>query len=398
MDPAQICSDLVKIRSENPPGDTTDTTEYVRELLDSLGLRVEMVKGPDGHWNVLAGDRTKPLLLSGHLDVVPAQENNWTYPPFSGYNDGKHIWGRGTTDMKGGCAALIAAAARQIDAGKEFPAHFAFVCDEETGGKDGIRLLLRKHLLSPCDCLIAEPTPHLSPSVGQKGLLRLDISFKGIPGHGSLYPYEGKSAVEEAAEFIAWLKELNRREYPADSELRLLIENTTESLSTLFSIPDAGKVLRRISYNPGTIHGGTGVNVIAEECTLQLDLRLPWGISPETIVREIVERAGDAHVEEKSSCTASLTHTTSDLVRILSREIRKEYGAHARPIIQWAASDARFLRNAGFHVVDYGPGDVTTLHARDEKIAVAQLASASRIFEGVIDAYSSFTEKISSGP
>ena len=224
--------------------------------------------------------------------------------------------------------------------------------------------------------------------MGQKGLLRLDISFRGVPGHGSLYPYEGKSAVEEAAEFIAWLKELNRREYPADSELRVLIENTTESLSTLFSIPDAGKVLRRISYNPGTIHGGTGVNVIAEECTLQLDLRLPWGISPEMIAGEIVERAKDAHVEEKSSCTASLTHTTSDLVRILSREIHKEYGAPARPIIQWAASDARFLRNAGFHVVDYGPGDVTTLHARDEKVAVAQLASASRIFEGVIDAYS----------
>ncbi len=390
MDPAQICSDLVKIRSENPPGDTTDAAEYVRELLDRMGLPVEMVKGPDGHWNVLAGDRTQPLLLSGHLDVVPAQEDHWTYPPFSGYNDGEHIWGRGTTDMKGGCAAMIAAAARRIDAGKECPAHFAFVCDEETGGKYGIRLLLRKHLLSPCDCVIAEPTPHLSPSVGQKGLLRLDMSFKGIPGHGSLYPYEGKSAVEEAAELIAWLKELNSREYPVNEELRILIENTTTALSTLFSLPDAAKVLRRINYNPGTIHGGNGVNVIAEECTLQLDLRLPWGISPETITQEIEDRAGDAHIAVISSCTASLTHTTSDIVHILSREIQKEYGAPARPIIQWAASDARFLRNAGFHVVDYGPGEVTTLHARDEKVKVAQLASASRIFEGVLDAYLPF--------
>ena len=387
MDTAQICSDLVKIRSENPPGDTTDAAEYVRELLTSLGLPVEMVRGPDGHWNVLAGDRAQPLLFSGHLDVVPAQENHWTYPPFSGYNDGDHIWGRGATDMKGGCAAMIAAAARHIDAGEECPVHFAFVCDEETGGRYGIRLLLRKKLLSPCDCLIAEPTPHLSPSIGQKGLLRLDMSFKGVPVHGSLYPYDGRSAVEEAARFVTWLRELNSREYPANEELRILINNTTASISTIFSLPDAGKVLRRISYNPGTIHGGTGVNVVAEECTLQLDLRLPWGISPKTVTEEIRHQAQGADIDVVSSCTANLTHTDSAIVRILSHEIKKEYGAPARPIIQWAASDARFLRSAGFHVVDYGPGDVATLHARDEKVATAQLAAASRIFEGVIAAY-----------
>ena len=89
------------------------------------------------------------------------------------------VWGRGATDMKGGVASLLAALHTLIDCGKDITADCAFVCDEETGGENGVCFLLAKKLLHPSDCLIAEPTPVRNPCIGQKGLCRLEMKFSG---------------------------------------------------------------------------------------------------------------------------------------------------------------------------------------------------------------------------
>ena len=153
-----------------------------------------------GRCNLVTRGQKKPLLFCGHVDVVPALDEGWTHPPYSGIIEDGYVWGRGATDMKGGCAAILAACDMLVQESFELPATLAFVCDEETGGDSGIRHLIAHDLISPCDCLIAEPSPARHPCIGQKGLCRLDLKFAGTPGHGSLYPTIGVSAIMEAME------------------------------------------------------------------------------------------------------------------------------------------------------------------------------------------------------
>ena len=195
MDVAEICADLVKIRSENPPGGTIEVIEYIEEFLDRLGIRGMVTRNRDERCNLVVNNPDNRLLLCGHVDVVPALAEGWTHDPCSGDIDAEYVWGRGSTDMKGGCASILYALRQLADEGAEPSVNLAFVCDEETGGEFGVRYLLYRDLITPCDCVIAEPTPPLSPSIGQKGLCRLRLDFSGEPGHGSLYPHIGVSAV-----------------------------------------------------------------------------------------------------------------------------------------------------------------------------------------------------------
>ncbi|MDD4255432.1 MAG: M20/M25/M40 family metallo-hydrolase, partial [Methanofollis sp.] len=179
MDVSALCRDLVRIRSENPPGDTRDVADYIHTFLLESGIESVVVSRDGRRCNLIAPGRNPSLLLVGHLDVVPAIPAGWRHPPFEGVEEEGYIWGRGSSDMKGGCAALLTALRRVAGEGDAPSCQVVFVCDEETGGCHGMEYLLAKDVLRPCDTLIAEPTPRLSPCIGQKGLARLSLSFSG---------------------------------------------------------------------------------------------------------------------------------------------------------------------------------------------------------------------------
>jgi succinyl-diaminopimelate desuccinylase len=223
MDVARLASALVRIRSENPPGNTADLAMFIAEFLDALGVKTRIVPHPGGRDNLITTEPDPRLLLCGHIDVVPAIPDGWTHDPYSGEVADGYVWGRGATDMKGGCAALLIAYRDLIESGAEPKAQFAFVCDEETGGEYGIRSLLAENLLLPRDCLIAEPTPEMGLAVGQKGLYRIALTFRGKPGHSSLYPLVGKSAVMAAFDLVEYLRKVHARPFPVGEDLRPLI-------------------------------------------------------------------------------------------------------------------------------------------------------------------------------
>ncbi|HJK54869.1 MAG TPA: M20/M25/M40 family metallo-hydrolase, partial [Methanocorpusculum sp.] len=149
MDVVRICSELVKIKSENPPGDTTEVAQYIASLLDGLGIRSDITEGAPGHCNVVSREQNRALMLSGHMDVVPAMEEGWDIPPYAGVIDDTYVHGRGSTDMKGGCAAILTAVERAVNECSESPVSLAFVCDEEGGGRYGTRYLIEKRLIHP---------------------------------------------------------------------------------------------------------------------------------------------------------------------------------------------------------------------------------------------------------
>ncbi|MDD2788576.1 M20/M25/M40 family metallo-hydrolase, partial [Methanoculleus sp.] len=133
MDVARLTSSLIRIRSENPPGNTADVVAFITEFLNSIGVKSRVVAHPGGRENLITTGPDTRLLLCGHIDVVPSIPDDWTHDPHSGEIAGGYVWGRGATDMKGGCAALLAAYRDLVESGVEPKAQFAFVCDEETG-------------------------------------------------------------------------------------------------------------------------------------------------------------------------------------------------------------------------------------------------------------------------
>ncbi|MDD1676351.1 MAG: M20/M25/M40 family metallo-hydrolase [Methanomicrobiales archaeon] len=386
---ADLCAELIRIRSDNPPGDTAEVIEYISGYLDALGIDGTIVRRRGGRCNLVAGDVHAPLLFCGHVDVVPAIPAGWKFSPYSGTVADGYLYGRGASDMKGGCAAILAAVHTIVDTGDPLPAALAFVCDEETGGSHGIAYLVKKQLIHPSDCLIAEPTPPCTVVVGQKGLCRIDMDFQGTPGHGSLYPRIGVSAVMEAFKLLAHLRTIHEREYPVPEEISALIEASSVVLEEVFGVAEIQDILRRVTFNPGRILGGEKANIIAEHCRLELDIRIPWGCTGSEIVAEIRAVSPQATLRIVDSSEPNHTPLTAPIVATTCRQIERVYARAAVPIIQWAASDAKVLRTAGFSVVEYGPGEVTTLHGIDELVSVDALEAAAEVYCGIICSYAS---------
>jgi succinyl-diaminopimelate desuccinylase len=388
MHVSRICSDLVAIRSENPPGITEDAVEYIRDFLAGIGVSSEVCGNGNGLANLVARAEGRRLLFCGHVDVVPALSDGWTHSPFSGETDGTFVWGRGSTDMKGGCAAILAACKTLADTGSDIPANLAFVCDEETGGVNGIRYLLAHHKITACDCLIAEPSPTRHPCIGQKGLCRVSLVFNGTPAHGSLYPVVGVSAITEAMTFLAYMKELHHREFPVDPGMKNILAQSSGVLEQEFHITGIRDVLTRLTYNPGVIRGGEKSNVVAQRCELDLEMRVPFGCSIPDLLAEIRAHAPNATVTPHETHVPSSTDPASPLVSITCEELKRVYGGTVFPIVQWAASDARHLRREGFRVIEYGPGEIATLHAVNERVRIDSLERAADIYKGIMQKYS----------
>jgi succinyl-diaminopimelate desuccinylase len=387
MDVGRICSELVAIKSENPPGRTVEVIEYIREYLAGLGIGSNITGRKKGYSNLLTTGTGSRLLFCGHVDVVPALDYGWTYPPFSGAVQDGFVWGRGATDMKGGCASILAALHMLVDRENEITATCAFVCDEETGGENGIRYLLAKKMLSPSDCLIAEPSPVKNPSIGQKGLCRLGMKFSGTPAHGSLYPAVGVSAVMEAVSLLEYVKGLHDLEYPVDDWIAEMIDKSSGVLESEFRIHNVSEVLKKLMYNPGVIKGGEKSNVVAQHCELDLELRVPWGCSIPDLISGITSHAPHAKIISQTTHDPSMTDPSCRLVTITCNEVERVHGGPVFPIVQWAASDARHLRLCGFNVIEYGPGEISTLHAVNERVSIDHLEKASAVYAGIMKAY-----------
>ena len=384
---AHLTSQLVAIHTENPPGDTSDCAEFVRNQLQAIGLDPQVSIGAPGRANVIAHGSGAALLFCGHLEVGPADGRNWSCDPTGGEISDGYVWGRGATDMKGGCAAIIAACAAAANRGNELEQiGVAFVADEETGG-GGIQHLIKGALISPCDCLIAEPTPEGSPCLGQKGLVRARFSFSGEPGHASLYPARGISAVMEAVRLIEHVQSLHEREFDPGPRLEPIIANSERVLEEVLAIPGSGPILRRLSYNPGRIEGGEKANIVAERCDLELDLRLPWGCDPRQLMADLQAHAPRASAECLSSSAPSFTDPNQPIVEQICAAIESVRKRPAIPIVQWAASDARALRLAGFPTVEYGPGDLSCIHGLNERVPVRALEESVSIYSHLVDAY-----------
>ena len=195
--PLVLCSRLVQIPSENPPGDTSVLASFIRDYLASLRIPVEWHEPMAGRPNLVAtlGSGSPNLVLSGHLDEFPAGPG-WTRPPFSGAIEDGRVWGRGAGDMKAGLAVAltIASLVRELEVPLAGRLTLAFASDEETGGTWGTQWLLDNVAAVRGDaCLIGESSGTWSAGIGEKGVLWLRLRASGVSGHAAYQ--QGTSAV-----------------------------------------------------------------------------------------------------------------------------------------------------------------------------------------------------------
>ncbi|UUY10281.1 acetylornithine deacetylase [Pseudomonas sp. J452] len=341
--------------------------EFVRDYLNDLGVACELDYNAErSKANLFAtigpSDRGG-VVLSGHTDVVPADGQAWTLPPFElTERDGK-LYGRGTADMKGYIACMLAAVPLFLNSKLRLPLHLALSYDEEVGCL-GVRSLLaelqrRPH--QPLLCIIGEPT-ELKPVLGHKGKLAMRCQVHGAACH-SAYAPQGVNAIEYAARLIGKLGEIGQR--------LAAPEHHDERFDPPYS-----------TVQTGLISGGRALNIVPAECQFDFEVRALPAADPQQIAAELqdyAERELLPQMRERSADTAIRFQPLSaypglatdphseaaELLALLSGS--REFSTVAY------GTEGGLFHQAGIPTVVCGPGSMEQGHKPDEFVSQQQL-------------------------
>ena len=368
---------LVRISTENPPGNEKAAAQFLKALLAKMGLKTKTVLSPKGRWNIVAerrwGKGGRTLIFNGHLDVVPAgNPSQWKYPPFEGKLSKGRIYGRGASDMKSGIASFIHALS-MIDRSKiglhQGAVVLHLVSDEESHGRQGMGFLTQKERIRGDAALVGEPTD-LQPVIAQKGALWLRISTLGKSAHGSR-PHQGVNAVEKMMKLI---EELNS--IPLEKEHPLLGKPT---------------------LNVGTIQGGTKINIVPDRCEIEADRRTLPGENKEEVLREMKETLDSLHLrdplfqyqmEEIDFAEPSEVNPEEEIVKITVDAIQEVTGRKPSLRAFSGFTDSRFYINqCHIPTLVFGPGQADQSHTTDESVEVEALVQAAHIYGLILSNY-----------
>jgi succinyl-diaminopimelate desuccinylase len=354
---------FLKAPSPNPPGDTRQATRYITDYLKSKGIDYVVV-GPDIEKpNIVSSFKTprggNHLILNGHIDVFPVSNpHTWTHDPWGGsLVDGK-IYGRGACDMKAGTTASIYTYVLLHELMNELNGNLTLtvVSDEETGGRLGAGWLVDNipEVIGDC-CLNGEPSSPYTLRFGEKGILWLKVQIKSKGGHGA-YPHLSENPIKIASKLITELETLNETPVDYPESLRNAIEEGKEEAEKALGI-GGSEVMSKISVNIGTIEGGVKVNVIPRNCSFEVDLRIPPGLSKDDVlprVIEIINKYPGASVEETRYDGPLWSSPDGVMAEILIRNSRI-LGINPKPIVSLGGSDLKFWRSHGVPSYYYGP-------------------------------------------
>lgn len=358
---------LVAVDSRNPalvdgaPGEGA-VARLLAGVLRGWGMRVEVYDALPGRPNVIA--RTgragaRVLMFNGHLDVVGTA--GMTHAPFEPELRGTRLYGRGATDMKGGVAAMCAAAALADDGTLDAEIIVAAVIDEEEASA-GTRVLLERGVRAEM-AVVTEPT-ELAIMPAHRGFVWIEIDVAGRAAHGSRHDL-GIDAIRHAALVLA---ELDAHE---------------ERVLTTRLHP----LLGRASLHASHMHGGIGMSTYPDRCTLSLERRTIPGETTADALHEVesaIERVRARRPAMRATARVLLAQGPSDVavdapsVRALSRALRAE-GEAVRIEGMSAWTDAALLNDAGIPAICFGPGDIKLAHAAEEWVEVGEIERATRV-------------------
>lgn len=371
-DAVALARALVKIDSRNPtlvpgaPGER-ECAHLLASVLDDWGFVVEVREDVPQRPNVIGrlGPSGVPaLMLNGHLDVVGVE--GMVHESFAAEVRNARIYGRGSADMKGGIAAMCAAAVQGAHATSARQIIVTAVADEEYDSL-GMRALVAAGVRAEA-AIITEPT-RLSICPAHRGFVWMDVTFRGRAAHGSRYDI-GVDAITHAGLVLAELEKLERTR-------------------------ERGKhhsLLGRSSLHASLIRGGVGMSTYPEECVLSLERRTLPGEKMEDALTEVENacaavRARDSRLDARTvqitSQRPSDVPVDSPIVTRLVRALELE-GVPVRIEGMPAWTDAALLNEAGIPTICFGPGDIALAHADEEFIPIAEIETATRVLARVV--------------
>lgn len=316
------------------------------------------------------------VILSGHMDVVPVEGQDWHTDPFvlTDGGDGR-LYGRGSCDMKGFLSCCLAALPEMVAADLNTPIYFAFSYDEEIGCLSAPDLI--DHITAHYDesikyAIIGEPSL-MQPMIGQKGICVIETIVNGSAGHSSRIRQE-TSAIHEAVRLVAWL------------------ENKMNALV------DAGRIDNRFdpphsSLHVGMIHAGIAPNVIADHCEFKWDVRvIPQDVT-EDIIAEFDAYCREREAEVRKTFPDFVIKSTQHHPPVPPLDTKEsddvvELVRSITPIQQTAtvsyAAEAGQFSNGGYQSIICGPGSIAQAHRANEYIEIEQLHLGEQMLQNLV--------------
>lgn len=359
-----------------------DMIDYIAGYLEEHGARVDVFKDETGHkanlFATIGPDGDGGLVLSGHSDVVPVTDQDWTDDPFQMVEREGKLFGRGTCDMKGFIAATLAMAPKFAKAPLTRPIHFAFTHDEETGciGAGHLVEALRERDIHPSMAIIGEPTM-MRIIEGHKGCYEYTTRFQGLEGHGSA-PDVGVNAVEYAVRYVNRLMELRE---------------------DLKSMMPAGSQFEPpwTTMNIGALQGGSVHNVIAPKAEVKWEMRPVQTSDADYVKSEIGHYCENVllpamqAVHPNASIETEIMGEVAGLIPTDENEARQIVseltGANTTDLVAFG-TEAGLFQSLGMDVIVCGPGSIEQAHKADEFLAIDQLTQCLTLLEKLTKRFS----------
>lgn len=351
--------------------------DYVRRYLGSHGIDARIDASADGNKaNLIASigpDTAGGIMLSGHTDVVPVANQNWTCKPFQLSRSGDRLYGRGTADMKSFIAAALALVPAIKSTHLRVPIHIVLSYDEEVGCFGAHQLIDRiaHELPRPAFAVVGEPS-HMQVINQHKGVYGFETTVRGREAHSSC-PHLGANAIIAAGELVTKLGQIARN----------LKSVPPGPAATEFDPPYS-------TLNVASIGGGTALNIIPNECRFRWEMRLVPSDEPDRI-REEFETFGmrDLLPQLRTGAPDASIETTPlfvvpalapDRQAAAERIVLKLTGRNRAYSVAFG-SEAGIFQKAGIPTVICGPGSIEQAHRPDEFIEVSQISECLAFFE-----------------
>lgn len=361
----ELLSDLVRARTENPPGNEIAAARVLAAFFDRFQIPHRSFEAAPGRTNIIGrvGSGGKTLLLPGHLDTVPAGDG-WSHPPFEPTIVGGRMYGRGTVDNKGPMASIaLASACLQACADLNGTVLVAGVADEEASSVLGLEWIMREELLHADYAIVPDCGGEMGEvDVAEKGLLHIKVISHGKQAHGST-PRRGVNAIWN---LIALLERVRAAGLPVAEH-------------DLLSPP---------TCNLGMISGGAAPNVVPGMASAVLDFRfLPGQTAAQYVARlreiaDAVQRdVADSRFDFEviSSQPATEVDRGNPLVKIIRETSAEVTGRTVNLVGMSGATVTKQLISRGVAAVGFSAGDAKVAHMADEYVELEQLSQFARV-------------------
>lgn len=354
----ELTQRLIRFNTVNPPGDERPCARHVGHLLEAAGFSISYHEFADRRTSLVArigGSADKPpLCFTGHLDTVPLGSTPWSSDPFAAETANGKLYGRGSSDMKSGVAAIVCAMLELAPKLQRSPGVVLVItAAEETGSEGAYQLAQMRDVLGEAGAIVvAEPTANY-PFVGHKGALWLKAFTRGVTAHGSM-PERGVNAIYKAVRAVDKLERFDFKMSP----------HTVLGLPTL---------------NVGTIHGGMNINSVPDLAEIGLDIRTIPGQNHNVLCSHLRAYLGDEVELSPTVDVSSLwTDPADPWVQQVFTTMAPLLGESPLPRSASYFTDGAVLAPAygGPPTVILGPGEPALAHQTDEYCLVDRIEQA----------------------